>query len=165
MTGEFNTRRRENSMMAFARSSARLKKTDATPCVLRLLVKRSSGKKACVIEIRNDQSFTELDAAIRNSLGYDTWDHCSAFFEGVPWKSQSLVEVYPDGSAPGQEKQISSLPISPGVQLGYVYDFGDDLQHSILVEEILPIDSTKQYPVTTTLRQHSAKKYGKRAHS
>lgn len=163
MMGEFHIRRRHDYMMTFARSNTRLKKTAVAPCVLRLLVKRSSGKKACVVEIRNDQTFTELDAAIRNSLGYDTWDHCSGFFEGVPWKSQSLVEVYPDGSGPGQELQISALPISTGMELGYVYDFGDDLQHSILVEEIFPIDATKQYPVSTTLLQPSAKKRGKSA--
>ena len=116
------------------------------PQVLRFLVKRSSGRKACVVEIRNDQSFTDLDFAIRRAFDYDGWDHCSAFFEGVPWRSRCLTKVYPDYSAPGQRKPLSILPFAPGIKLGYVYDFGDDLQHVISVEDVLPIDPQKEYP-------------------
>ena len=128
----------------FFRQNNRAKNPE--PQVLRLLVKRSSGRKACLIEIRNDQSFTELDMAIRRTLDYDTWDHCSAFFEGAPWESRRLVEVYPDNSGPGQLKPISILTLIPGVKLGYVYDFGDNLLHSISVEDVLPVDLDKQYP-------------------
>ena len=84
--------------------------------------------------------------AIRRTLNYDTWDHCSAFFEGAPWESRCLIEVYPDNSGSGQLKPISMLPLIRGVKLGYVYDFGDNLQHSISVEDVLPVDLDQQYP-------------------
>jgi len=128
------------------------------PQVFRLIVRLSTGQSTCVIEIRNDQTFTDLDLAIRRTLGHNTWDHCSAFFEGVPWKSRRLIEVYPDKSGPGQLQPIGNLPLVPGVELGYVYDFGDDWQHFISVEEVLPIDPGKEYPSATLLAQNSAAK-------
>ena len=122
------------------------------PCVVRLLVRPRSGGKACVIEIRNDQSFTDLDLAIRNALGYSGWDHCSAFFKGVPWENKCLVEIYSDNSARGQLRPISSIPLAPGMELGYTYDFGDNRQYFIVVEDLLPIDSTINYPICKTLK-------------
>ncbi len=141
-----------SQMNPLARIFRLFHQTNVEPCVVRLLVKRRSGRKACVIEIRNDQSFTDLDLAIRNALGYSGWDHCSAFFKGVPWESKCLVEVYPDNSARGQLRPISSIPLAPGMELGYTYDFGDDRQHFIIVEDLLPIDSTIDYPICTTVK-------------
>jgi hypothetical protein len=120
---------------------------------IRIIVRRESGRKSCAIEVRNDQSITELDLAIRSGLNYDTWDHCSAFFERKPWSSKCLVEIYPDGSAPGQLKPISSLPLMKGAILSYVYDFGDNIAHSVTVEEIRPVESLTLYPVVTSLNK------------
>ena len=120
---------------------------------IKLIVRRQSGRKSCAIEVRNDQSITELDLAIRSGLNYDTWDHCSAFFETKPWSSKCLVEIYPDGSAPGQLKPISSLPLMKGAILSYVYDFGDNIAHSVTVEEIRPVESLTPYTVVTSLNK------------
>jgi hypothetical protein len=122
---------------------------------IRLLVKRASGRKGCTVEVRNDQSITDLDLAIRRGLNYDTWDHCSAFFAGKPWRSKCLAEIYPDKSGPGQLNPISSLRLIEGVVLFYVYDFGGNLEHSVSVEEVLPVESIKQYPVVTSLSKGS----------
>ena len=128
------------------------------------IVRRGSGRKSCAIEVRNDQSITDLDLAIRSGLSYDTWDHCSAFFAGKPWRSKCLVEIYPDGSAPGQLKPISSLPLMVGTILSYVYDFGDNLEHSATVEQIRPVEKLTHYPVVTSLNKgyRSPKKSGKK---
>ena len=122
---------------------------------IRIIVRRASGKKGCAIEVRNDQSITDLDLAIRLGFNYDTWDHCSAFFAGKPWRSKCLVEIYPDRSAPGQLNPISSLPLIEGTILSYVYDFGDNLEHSVSVEEIRPVENLTQYPVVTSLSKGS----------
>lgn len=139
----------------------RTKTEHSEPTVLRFYIERLDGRKSCSIEIRTDQSFTDLDLAIRNSLGYDTWDHCSAFFTGVPWISPSIVEIYPDNSAQGQLQPISSFSFAHNTALGYVYDFGEDIQHYILVEQLLHIDESKLYPCViskTTSRTNKRKK-------
>jgi hypothetical protein len=124
-------------------------------CAVRLLVRRASGRKACVVEVRSDQSISVLDLAIRRGLNYDTWDHCSAFFAGEPWRSKCLAEMYPDNSAPGQLNPVSSLPLMEGGHLSYVYDFGDNLEHSVVVEQLLPVENIKEYPVVTSLSKAS----------
>jgi hypothetical protein len=96
------------------------------PCVFVLRVQRTNGRKTCLVEARSDQTFAELDLTIRRSLGYDTWDHCSGFFEGDPWESTLLCEVYPDGSGPGEKLPLEMLSHKKIAECGWVYDFGDN---------------------------------------
>ena len=118
-------------------------------CALLLHVKRPYGKKTAVIEIMNTQTFAELDRTIRQIMDYDGWDHCSAFFQGTPWESNCIAEVYPDNSGPGQNKKIGSLFLEPGQSLGYVYDLGDNISHIISVKGFSPPDPQKLYPIAS----------------
>lgn len=118
-------------------------------CALLLHVKRPYGKKTAIIEILNTQTFAELDSAIRQTMDYDGWDHCSAFFVGTPWKSDCIAEVYPDNSGPGQNKKIGSLFLQPGQSLGYVYDLGDNISHSISFKGFSAPDPSKKYPIAS----------------
>jgi hypothetical protein len=116
------------------------------PCVFVLRVQRTNGGKTCLVEARSDQTFAELDLTIRRSLGYDTWDHCSGFFEGDPWESTLICEVYPDGSGPGEKLPLEMLYHKKIAECGWVYDFGDNLCHTVTIEDIVTIDLAKQYP-------------------
>ena len=119
-------------------------KPDLPPCIYRLRIKRVEGRKTCRVEIRSDQTIGDLDTAIRKSMRYDAWDHCSAFFAGTPWKSRALAEVYPDGSSPSQNLTVAHLGFThDGPQSHtYLYDFGDNIAHSISVLEMLFSDSS-----------------------
>ena len=143
--------------MGIFRRRAQLAPPHSPTLVLSLLVKRSSGKKACRIEIRSDQSIAELDSAIRQIMGYDTWDHCSAFFQGKAWRSPCLAEVYTDASGPNQNMAVSGL-LSPEDTLTYVYDFGDNIEHSVILENLLPVDPSKHYPASNRVKLSSTRK-------
>src|SRR3982750_2515129 len=116
------------------------------PCVFVLRVQRTNGRKTCLVEARSDQTFAELDLPGRRSLGYDTWDHGSGFFEGDPWESTLLCEVYPDGSGPGEKLPLEMLYHKKIAECGWVYDLGDNLCHTVTIEDIVTIDLAKQYP-------------------
>ena len=131
---------------------------DVGLAVLQLRVKRLPRGKSCVIEVRNDQSFTELDLAIRRALGYSGWDHCSAFFSGVPWESRCVAEAYPDNRGPGQFKPVSTLPLLTETGCGYVYDFGNNRLHTITLLDLLPVDPEKEYPSIVKKRRKSRSK-------
>lgn len=144
--------------MGIFRRRAQPSPPDSPTFVLSLLVKRSSGTKACRIQIRSDQAIAELDSAIRQTMGYDTWDHCSAFFQAKAWWSTCLAEVYPDGSGPNQNMPVSELLSSPKDKLTYVYDLGDNIEHSVILENLLAVDPSKLYPTANRVKLSSSRK-------
>lgn len=99
-------------------------------------VKPIYGKSKKKLTISASSSFSELDSEIRNVMGHDSWDHLSGFYEGKPFQSTEIATVSPDGGGENSDISIKSLNLQPGDKLGYVYDFGDCLQSTILVEEV-----------------------------
>ena len=97
-------------------------------------IKRKRGSKAVRITIPDSATFADLDMKIRNAFDYDTWDHCSAFFDGAVWRSECLAELHPDGSGENNRTQIRPLTAVPGRKVSYVYDFGDNIQHDVVFE-------------------------------
>ena len=80
----------------------------------------------------------------------------------MPWHGMHLYEFRIDGNFFGQldpdsedvlinEKMIplGKVVKSAGKRFTYVYDFGDDWQHEVLVEKILPAEKGVRYPVCT----------------
>lgn len=43
--------------------------------------------------------------------------------------------------------KLSALPLTPGTSFRYVYDFGDDWEHKILLEDVLPLDQAPPHAV------------------
>lgn len=46
-----------------------------------------------------------------------------------------------------QDVRLNKLSLHPGDRFGYVYDFGDNWQHAIFVEEIVPAESSGKVPM------------------
>jgi hypothetical protein len=69
------------------------------------------------------------------------------------------VEYGDDASMAGEECEpeegvrLSELELDVGSKFQYVYDFGDDWQHTILLEKVLPYDKNEMYPVCTAARR------------
>jgi len=102
------------------------------------------------IEIKGDQTLADFDHIIRIAFDHDTWDHLSEFFMGE-WSRGGFGEIDPDGGGSGAEMRIEQLGLSEGDKLGYVYDFGDEIQHIITLEKIRSMR-------VTTLRKYSTER-------
>src|SRR5690606_3792295 len=47
---------------------------------------------------------------------------------------------------------LSGFRFRASERFGYLYDFGDNWDHDIVIEKILPLDETKAYPLCLTGR-------------
>ena len=101
------------------------------PCTL---VIQKSSKKKFKIPIDLAERFGDVDEKIRLKLNYDYFDHCSAFYEDVPFTSRTIAEVFIDGTGINQKSTLGELGIFPGSQFTYVYDFGDCKTHKVSIE-------------------------------
>jgi hypothetical protein len=97
------------------------------------------------IEIKGIQTISDFDHIIREAFNHDTWDHLSEFFRGR-WSSGGFGEINPDGGGSGAKKRIEQLGLSEGDKLGYVYDFGDEIQHVAILEKIIEPEEGVKYP-------------------
>lgn len=102
-------------------------------------IKKIVGKKIQkTIHVSGDLSLGEFDLEIRNTMNFDTFDHLSAFYEGKPHRSIEIATITPDGDGENSELKLDQIGLEAGVEMGYVYDFGDDIQCLIKLDEILP---------------------------
>lgn len=111
-----------------------------------------------VIEIKGDQTLGDLDAVMRESFNRDAWDHLSEFFPGEAHRSRGYGAIHPFGGGPGGEKPIAALRLAPGGTLEYVYDFGDDIQHVLTLEEIVAPEPDASYPRVVARSQPEVRK-------
>ena len=100
------------------------------------------------IEIRDDQTLGDLDDMMREAFNHDTCDHLSEFYRDQSCRS-GFGEIYPDGEGSGADIKIGSIGLYGGIKLGYVYDFGDWIQHVLTLEEIKDVEEGVEYPRIT----------------
>lgn len=98
------------------------------------------------IEIRDDQELGEFDHFLRDIFHHDPDDHLSEFFRGRPWRSEGFGEISPYGNGEDSDKRISMLNLSIGDTMTYVYDFGDDIRHTVKLEKIKEPKKRIKYP-------------------
>ena len=107
------------------------------------------------IEIRAEQSLSDLDRILRRAFNHDTWDHLGGFWKlvrrgkGNRFREIDLGDVDPLGEGTGADVQIAGLNLQTGDKLRYVYDFGDWIEHEITLEAIdIPLTDV-EYPRIT----------------
>ena len=102
------------------------------------------------IEIKGSQTLGDFDGIIREAFNHDIDDHMSAFYNGPVWQSECWGNIDPDGNGKGADKQVEDLVLLKGDKIEYVYDFGEDIQHTITLENIAePVQDVK-YPRITS---------------
>lgn len=111
------------------------------------------------IEIQGSQTLGDFDLVIRDAFNHDTEDHLSAFYRGRIWRSESWGDINPDGNGSGTNKQVQDIGIGKGDKIEYVYDFGDDIQYVITLENIIEPVKDVEYPFITS---HNSTNYNKR---
>jgi hypothetical protein len=104
------------------------------------------------IEIQGRQTLEDLDGVLRGEFKHDFSDHLSGFWRKVRrggTKRSREVEigtVEPFGGGDGAEKRIAGLGLAVGDELKYVYDFGDWIEHKIMLEAITEPQTNVKYP-------------------
>lgn len=116
------------------------------------------------IAIREDQTLHALFHAINEAFDWD-FDHLYSFFiTGVKNASRKRIRESPRYSHPscfeepdffdsgsfGQDASrtsIGSLELAPKMAFEYLFDFGDEWWHVIIVERIEPADPETRYPL------------------
>lgn len=96
------------------------------------------------IEIQGHQTLADFDFLIRSEFGHDPSDHLGGFWKLVRrgqtnrfrFRKIELGDVNPLGEGSGAEIRIAGLGLSVGDRLKYVYDFGDWIEHKIILESI-----------------------------
>ena len=98
------------------------------------------------IEIEGGQTLADFDGIMREAFNHDTWDHLSEFYPEHARGMNGFGEIEPHGGGTGAEVRIADLGLFEGDKLEYVYDFGDNIQHVITLEEIVGPESGVKYP-------------------
>ncbi len=105
------------------------------------------------IQVPSNYTFWDLHIAIQDAMGW--WDsHLHEFdvhnpSSGGQERIGIPVEDYDSGDEviPGWNRNISQYFSLENPKAGYVYDFGDDWEHTLTLEKILPREKGRQYPV------------------
>jgi hypothetical protein len=89
------------------------------------------------IEIRGDQTLDDLHLAIQSAFDWDN-DHMYAFFlSNKAWDQKTEYEGNPLGEGNAGITPIFTLKLRARKKFLYIFDFGDDLRHSITVEAVV----------------------------
>jgi hypothetical protein len=104
------------------------------------------------IEMRGDQTFHDLHEAIQEAFDWDD-DHLYAFFlSGKAWDNKTAYESpYGEGERSAAKYRLDDVPLNPGHQFLYIFDFGDELRHQIKLEAVIPgaVKPAVDYPEIT----------------
>jgi hypothetical protein len=107
------------------------------------------------IEIQGTQSLAHFDGILRDAFNHDRGDHMGGFWKrvrrGTGRKSREihLGDVDPFAGGEGAGLRVAGLGLSQGDELKYVYDFGDWIEHRILLEAINAPERDVRYPRVT----------------
>ena len=116
---------------------------------LRIELSESNPKVWRRIQVPGDTSFSELHDIIQLSMGWEN-DHLYEFTV-KKIRVYDFQDVFDDGSNPlerdSMDTFLDDLVKRVNTKFTYVYDFGDNWEHVIQVEKILPEEENTTYPV------------------
>jgi hypothetical protein len=106
------------------------------------------------IQVPENYSFWDLHVAIQDAMG---WEDChlheftTVISKGKLSDTEHIGIPDPDGYMevlPGWKEKIKNW-FPKLKKMNYTYDFGDNWEHSVVLEKILPKESDKKYPICT----------------
>ena len=108
------------------------------------------------IQVPGNYTFWDLHVAIQDAMGwYDAHLHCFEIINPRTGAKEEIGIPSEDDMAfgtivlPGWKKKISEYFTGKNSKALYVYDFGDDWEHEVKLEKILPAEEGRKYPVCT----------------
>ncbi len=99
------------------------------------------------IEVRSDIMLDGLHRAIQDAMGWDD-AHLHEFECGGTRYGPVVDDFDPFGEGPENERvtRLSDVLTKPKSSLRYVYDFGDNWQHTVTLEKTTPLPSDRRAP-------------------
>jgi len=109
------------------------------------------GKKQFVIEAQGKNTLGDLDAVMREAFGHDPLTTLASLRSSRRAAGQAvgppaLGPARPTGRICRASGSPGRLGLEPGAQLEYVYDFGDNLEHALVLEAIEEPEKGAEYP-------------------
>ncbi|MEO0406847.1 MAG: plasmid pRiA4b ORF-3 family protein [Cyanobacteria bacterium P01_A01_bin.135] len=92
------------------------------------------------LSISSEQTLHKFGALIRRSVDFDS-DHLDMFvYRDIAGRQIQLIHPWCDDGMENDTSTvvIGDLPLQPGDSMTYVFDFGDNWQFTVLLEEIQP---------------------------
>lgn len=103
------------------------------------------------IQVPENYTFWELHVAIQDAMGwYDCHLHSFNILNPQTGRKEEIGIPDEDGELEflaGWKTQISSYFSLQNKKADYDYDFGDNWEHSLLLEKIIPQNFTQKYPL------------------
>jgi hypothetical protein len=107
------------------------------------------------VEIQGKQTLSDLNESLVHAFHHD-FDHMGGFWRLVPRKANNrgvtryreveLGEVNPFGEGDGADLKIAGLELSAGDRLKFVFDFGDWIEHTLILNAIETPQAGAKYP-------------------
>ena len=94
------------------------------------------------IQVKGDITLKVLHTTIQKVMGW-TDSHLHEFIV----KGVSYGDSEDEDALDERKYRLNKLNLQEKEKFFYVYDFGDNWEHIILVEKILPMDAEAQYPI------------------
>lgn len=120
--------------------------------VYRFSARAKYRKRARVIELLGKHTLGNFDDVMREAFDLDPMDHLSEFTRIIrrgkgkrPHKTP-YGELNPFEKTPARQVRLASLGLEVGAVLEYVYDFGDWLDHTLILTSIEEADKHIKYP-------------------
>jgi hypothetical protein len=102
------------------------------------------------VEMHGRQTFTEFHEAIRSNCGYRSDEMASFYLCDKNWEKEQELTLFELGENPelnlSMDQAIESLILEKKQKLMYIYDLFNERGFFIEVVDILPDDSSKQFP-------------------
>ena len=104
--------------------------------------------------MQGKQTLADLDGILRDAFNHDSSDHMSGFWQRVAregrarkrYREVELGDVEPFGGGEGAERTIAGMKLNLGDQIKYVYDFGDWIEHRLVLKAIESPEKGAKYP-------------------
>ncbi|MCJ7572493.1 MAG: plasmid pRiA4b ORF-3 family protein [Candidatus Thermoplasmatota archaeon] len=103
------------------------------------------------IQVPETYTFWDLHVAIQDSMGWSDY-HLHEFEIMNPTTKRKVRMGIPEGDfdqevLPGWNHKIADYFFMENKKSDYIYDFGDDWNHIIKLEKVLPCDKNTNYPI------------------
>ena len=142
---------RTNAQPGRSGTAGQRPKAAATQSVHRLKITLRGSKPPIWrrLEVPSGIALQRLHATIQQAFG---WLDCHLWVFSTPAGEYGVRD--PElGHHSAQQKKLSAVAPLPGDRVTYVYDFGDDWEHLIAVEAVLPAEPGVAYPRCITGRR------------
>ena len=96
--------------------------------------------------VEDDISLDEFSEIIQSAMGWDGYHLYDFNIDGLSYQL-SNEDDFDSGDEDSSQTLLRDVVFKENQKFIFTYDFGDNWEHTILIEKILPFDNNKNYPL------------------